>query len=52
MLPSPTVFSVEPGVYLDGETGVRIEDLVVFDPPAGRFERLTSFPREITVVGD
>ena len=30
-LPSPTVFSVEPGVYLDGETGVRIEDLVAFD---------------------
>ena len=30
----PTVFSVEPGVYLDGETGVRIEDLVLLD--AGR----------------
>ena len=50
-LPSPTVFSVEPGVYLDGETGVRIEDLVLFDASAGRCERLTLFPREITVVG-
>jgi Xaa-Pro aminopeptidase len=51
-LPSPTVFSVEPGVYLDGETGVRIEDLVLFDPGAGRCERLTTFPREVTVVGE
>jgi Xaa-Pro aminopeptidase len=50
-LPSPTVFSVEPGVYLDGETGVRIEDLVIYDPDAGRLERITSFPREVTVVG-
>ncbi len=51
-LPSPTVFSVEPGVYLDGETGVRIEDLVIFDPAVHRLERLTSFPREVTVVGE
>jgi Xaa-Pro aminopeptidase len=50
-LPSPTVFSVEPGVYLEGETGVRIEDLVVFDAGARRVERLTMFPREILVVG-
>ena len=50
-LPSPTVFSVEPGVYLDDETGVRIEDLVAFDSGAGRLERLTAFPREVTVVG-
>lgn len=50
-LPSPTVFSVEPGVYLDDETGVRIEDLVAFDPAAGLLERLTTFPREVTVVG-
>lgn len=49
-LPSPTVFSVEPGVYLDGVTGVRIEDLVVFDADAHRLERLTAFPREVTVV--
>ena len=51
-LPSPTVFSVEPGVYLDGVTGVRIEDLVLFDSDARRLERLTSFTREVTVVGE
>ena len=50
-LPSPTVFSVEPGIYLDGETGVRIEDLVLFDAQARRLERLTQFPRDVTVVG-
>jgi len=50
-LPSPTVFSVEPGVYLEGETGVRIEDLVLFDPAARRAERLTSFPRDALVIG-
>jgi Xaa-Pro aminopeptidase len=50
-LPSPTVFSVEPGVYLDDETGVRIEDLVSIDVEARGARRLTSFPREVTVVG-
>ena len=50
-LPSPTVFSVEPGIYLDGETGVRIEDLVLLDVDARVLERLTAFPREVLVVG-
>ena len=50
-LPSPTVVSVEPGVYLDGETGVRIEDLVLLDMDAHVMERLTRFPREAIVVG-
>jgi Xaa-Pro aminopeptidase len=50
-LPTPTVFSVEPGVYLEGELGVRIEDLVVFDATAQRVERLTHFPRDVLVVG-
>jgi Xaa-Pro aminopeptidase len=49
-LPSPTVFSVEPGVYLDGETGVRIEDLVHLDAGRRLVERLTSFPREVLVL--
>jgi Xaa-Pro aminopeptidase len=50
-LPGPTVFSVEPGIYLDGEMGVRIEDLVLFDAAAGTLEHLTTFPREVMVVG-
>jgi Xaa-Pro aminopeptidase len=50
-LPSPTVFSVEPGVYLDSQTGVRIEDLVSIDAAAGRMKRLTGFPRDVVVVG-
>ena len=50
-LPSPTAFSVEPGVYLDGEMGVRIEDLIHLDAATGRVERMTRFPREVLVVG-
>lgn len=50
-LPWPTVFSVEPGIYLEGETGVRIEDLVLLDAGAERVERLTRFPSDVLVVG-
>jgi Xaa-Pro aminopeptidase len=50
-LPSPTVFSIEPGIYLEGEAGVRIEDLVLLEAGAGRVERLTQFPREVIVLG-
>jgi Xaa-Pro aminopeptidase len=50
-LPSPTVFSVEPGIYLEGELGVRIEDLVHLDVAEGRVDLLTRFPRDVVVVG-
>jgi len=50
-LPSPTVFSVEPGVYLDGDLGVRIEDLVVVDAASRRVDLVTRFPRDVIVVG-
>jgi Xaa-Pro aminopeptidase len=50
-LPGPTVFSVEPGIYLEGETGVRIEDLVHLDADRGIVDRLTLFPRDVIVLG-
>jgi Xaa-Pro aminopeptidase len=50
-LPRRTVFSVEPGIYMEAETGVRIEDLVIIDVDAGRVERVTNFPRDEVIVG-
>lgn len=43
------VFSVEPGIYLPGEAGVRIEDLVVVTNDGCR--RLTSLSRDIVGIG-
>ena len=42
------VFSVEPGIYLPGVTGVRIEDIVVLEADGVR--RLTHSPRELLVL--
>ena len=50
-LPSPTVFSIEPGIYLEGETGVRIEDLAILDATAGHLELITRFPSGVVIVG-
>jgi D-alanyl-D-alanine dipeptidase len=42
-------FSVEPGVYLPGRFGVRVEDIVTVTADGGR--RLNSATRELQVVG-
>ena len=42
------VVTVEPGVYIPGAYGVRIEDLVVLGTDANRI--FTSLPKDLTVV--
>ena len=43
------VVTVEPGIYLPGQFGVRIEDLVVVGGQGNR--NLSGLPKELTVVG-
>jgi Xaa-Pro aminopeptidase len=43
------VVTVEPGVYVPGEFGVRIEDLVVVTDAGAQI--LTSLPKQLTSVG-
>jgi Xaa-Pro aminopeptidase len=43
------VFSVEPGIYMPGRTGIRIEDIVALEESGPRL--LTHAPRELLVVG-
>jgi len=43
------VFTIEPGVYIPGKWGMRIED-TIFISPEGEVEVLTRFPKELILV--
>lgn len=42
------IFSIEPGIYLPGEVGVRIEDLVVATETG--CDLLNHYPKELTII--
>ena len=43
------VFSIEPGIYVPGEVGVRIEDLIICTEDG--YENLNHYPKDLEVVG-
>ena len=50
VLAAGDVVTIEPGIYVSGRTGVRIEDLVVVGE-TGIERNLSSVPKELTLVG-
>lgn len=42
------IFSVEPGIYLEGELGVRIEDLILVTEDG--YENLNRYPKDLYIV--
>jgi Xaa-Pro aminopeptidase len=47
-IPVNSVVTIEPGIYLPGEFGVRIEDMVLIKPDGAR--NLTNAPKELKIV--
>ena len=46
---SGQIFSIEPGIYLTGDTGVRIEDLVLVTDQG--VKRLNNYPKDLQIIG-
>jgi Xaa-Pro aminopeptidase len=44
------VFTVEPGIYLPGRFGVRLEDTVRVTPDG--YDRITTLPKELGAIWD
>jgi Xaa-Pro dipeptidase len=42
------VFTIEPGIYIPGRGGIRIEDNVIIKE--GQLKTMTSFPREVRIL--
>ena len=48
LLQEGMTFTVEPGIYLAGRSGIRIEDDVVITPDGCR--SLSDFPRSLSII--
>jgi len=48
MLKTGMVFTIEPGIYLPGKGGIRIEDNILIN--ASGCEVLTTFPKEVRII--
>ena len=49
ILKNGMAFSIEPGVYIPGEFGIRIEDIVLINE--GKAEVLNKFPKKMMIIG-
>jgi Xaa-Pro aminopeptidase len=43
--------TIEPGIYLDGKFGVRIEDSTIIDVKNSRVRNLNEFSKDLIVLG-